>query len=108
MVVFMLDQITQLEERIEKLLSMLGQRRERIDELQLENERLRGQLDESTGIHSHNKELKNQVVQLEDELEGMADKEGKIRNRLRMILSKIDSIEQDLITGDEANAKTKG
>ena len=53
----------------------------------------RQQIQQLTG---ENEQLQSQILQLEGELQGMAGKETQIRDRLRTILSKIDTIESEL------------
>jgi FtsZ-binding cell division protein ZapB len=57
---------------------------------------LQQQADHLSELQAHNDQLQNQVHQLEGEIEAMAGKETQIRERLRTILGKIDTIENEL------------
>ena len=92
----MIEQIEQLEKRVEALLRVQEAARQQVAEARRENERLRAQIDQLAGTKTQNDQLQSQVAQLETELEGMSSKETQIRERLRTILGKIDSIENEL------------
>lgn len=103
----MMDQVEQLEQHVETLLKLLESAKIKIGEINRENENLQQQLDnldEELKDHKNqlgeaialNGQLKSQVERLEGDVEGMTSKESQIRDRLRTILSKIDSIETEL------------
>ena len=103
----MMDQVEQLEQHVETLLKLLASAKTKINELNRENDGIKQQgitLNEDLKLHqdqlhetiAHNKQLQAQVSQLEGEIEGMTSKESQIRDRLRTILGKIDTIESEL------------
>lgn len=101
----MIDQIEQLEHRVEVLIGMLEEARNENGRLFTENERLRRQLEERETVAASNDQLQQQVVQLEGEIEGMANKETQIRERLHKILGKIDTIEREINASGGSAAK---
>jgi chromosome segregation ATPase len=92
----MIEQIEQLESRVDALARLLEASRQQNAQLQQENSQLRDQLGVLQQLKSQNGELENQVQHLETELEGMAQKETQIRDRVRTILERIDAIENEL------------
>lgn len=101
----MIDQIEQLERRVEILIGMLEEARNENGRLFTENERLRRQLEERETLSASNEQLQQQVSQLEGEIEGMASKETQIRERLHKILGKIDAIEREINASGGTGAK---
>jgi chromosome segregation ATPase len=92
----MIDQVEQLEQHVGTLLTLLESAKQKVAEYRRENEGLHQQVDQVLEIKLQNEQLQQQVRQLEAEIESMASKESQIRERLRTILSKIDSIENEL------------
>jgi DNA repair exonuclease SbcCD ATPase subunit len=99
----MIDQVELLEQHVETLLTLLESSKLKVVELKRENEGLQQQIDQMSEVALHNEQLQGQVQQLEAEMEGMASKETQIRERLRTILSKIDSIENELTSAGSAD-----
>ncbi|MCL5271412.1 MAG: hypothetical protein M1457_12865 [bacterium] len=96
----MIEQVQQLEGRVENLLRLLDKARQVNGQLRQENQALRDKLAELEGVKAENGQLNTQIRQLESEMEGMAGRESQIRERLRTILGKIDSIESEINSGD--------
>ena len=92
----MMDQIEQLEQHVETLLKLLESAKTKIIELGRENEKLKTQLEQAGDLDASNQKLDAQVRQLQGEVEEKVTKESQIRERLRLILSKIDTIETEL------------
>lgn len=92
----MFEQIDQLEQRVETLINLLEQTREDQKRLEQENQDLREQIQQRDAVGSENEQLLTQVQQLEGEVENRAAKESQIRDRLQSILSRINTIENDL------------
>lgn len=103
----MMDQVEQLEQHVETLLRLLESAKTKIGELNRDNENMQQQIDHlGDELKQHqdqlgdaitlNEQLKSQIEQLEGNVESMTSKESQIRDRLRTILTKIDSIETEL------------
>lgn len=103
----MIEQVEQLEQHVDTLLTLLESAKLKIGELNRENDDLKQQvnkLDENLlertmqleAATEQNEKLTAHVQQLEGEVEDKVTREGQIRDRLRLILNKIDSIETEL------------
>lgn len=103
----MIEQVAQLEQHVDTLLTLLESAKLKIGELNRENNDLKqqvNQLDENLlertmqleAATEQNEKLTAQVRQLEGEVEDKLSRESQIRDRLRLILTKIDSIETEL------------
>lgn len=94
----MMDQVEMLEQHVEALVRLFESAKDRIEELQRENGGLQQRIDQLSEVETHNTQLQTQVGELEGEIEGMMNKETQIRERLRTILAKIDTIENEITT----------
>lgn len=92
----MMDQVEQLEQHVETLLKLLESAKVKITEVVRENDALKEKLEGCNHVDAENQELQAQVKHLESEVSGMTNKESQIRERLQAILSKIDTIENEL------------
>jgi chromosome segregation ATPase len=88
-----MDQVEQLEQHVDTLLKLLESAKAKIGELLAENGTLKKNLSEA---NTQNEQLLAQVFELQGDIEERTGKETQIRDRLRLILSKIDSIETEL------------
>jgi predicted RNase H-like nuclease (RuvC/YqgF family) len=98
----MFEQIEQLEGRVNALVGTLEEARRQIAALRQENRRLQGQLDEKTAMEQRNAQLQRQMDELQRDLEDKSQKESQIRERLKGILGRIESLEQEAGRGGEA------
>ena len=100
----MIEQIEQLEERVESIMRVLDAIRQENHNLRLENEELRRRVDVAGDVNTEKELLQTQVEELEGKVEGMASKETQIRDRLHTILERIDVLERDI--GTESDDRT--
>ena len=95
----MVDQLSQLEERVEGLIELIGRTAK-------ENEGLRkriAKLENAAGSRNDEvAQLKGEIERLEGELQDVTGKEDVIRDRLQGILKKIDTIEQEFNVTEKA------
>jgi predicted RNase H-like nuclease (RuvC/YqgF family) len=91
----MFEQIEQLEERITALVRMLEEARVQIDELTADNRQLRQQIDQQAKAQQSGEQLQHQVEELQRHLEEKSQKEAQIRDRLKGILNRIETLEQE-------------
>jgi outer membrane murein-binding lipoprotein Lpp len=70
--------------------------KQKIEELRLENGQLQQRIDQLSEVEAQNTQLQSQVEGLEGDVEAMMGKETQIRERLRTILAKIDTIENEM------------
>jgi chromosome segregation ATPase len=95
----MMEQVEQLEQRVDGLIRLLEGAREENRQLRDHGEQQRRMIEELSGVRDANESLQQQIRRLEGELESMAQKEAQIRDRLRLILEKIDSMEHEISHG---------
>jgi uncharacterized coiled-coil protein SlyX len=91
----MFEQLEALVGRVEAMVRMLEEARRRIDDLTAENQRLHSQLDERNHAVEHNVALQQQIQELQQHLEEKTGKESQIRDRLKGLLDRIETIEQE-------------
>ena len=98
-----MDHLSRLEKRVETLL-------EHLEGVITENDTLRqaaGQADEQMGrvqdLESENEKLRGQLGGLEEEVLTMTGKEEAVRDRLQGMLEKIDAIEQGIGATQDAD-----
>jgi predicted RNase H-like nuclease (RuvC/YqgF family) len=95
----MFEQIEQLEGRVETLMSLLEESGQRIEDLQRENRRLQHELETKADVEEQNVQYRRQIELLENTLEENGKKEAQIRERLKGMLTRIDSLETELHRG---------
>lgn len=89
----MTDNLTHLEGRVEGLIQHLERALRRNEELRHQAGELEA---ESARLKAENAQLQDENLRLQEELESTSGKEDVIRDRLRGILSKIDTIEREI------------
>lgn len=96
----MMDQVELLEGHVETLLKLLESAKAKIGEMARENDQLKLQVENAAELSRENVRLESQVQELESELESHASKESQIRDRLKTILTKIDTIENEMTSAE--------
>lgn len=96
------DNLAQLEQRIEGLIQQIESARRIHADLREENARLRQEIENLSGSQQRNAELQAEVDRLNGELNSMSGREGVIRDRLQGMLEKIDAIEREIQTSSTA------
>lgn len=98
----MFEQIEQLEGRVEALMTLLEEAGQRVDELQRENRRIQHELEVKADLEEQNVQYRKQIELLENTLEENGRKETQIRERLKGMLTRIDSLETELHRGAQS------
>jgi chromosome segregation ATPase len=96
----MIDRIELLEEKIAALLQKVGDTRGRIGDLQRQNRELVGLLEQKDQTDSDNNRLQDRIRELEAELNARDDKENTVKDRLKAILNRIDTLESEILELD--------
>lgn len=92
------DNLSDLEQRVEGLIQQLETARRNNQELRQENQRLQRELEGLSGAQGEKEALQGEVDRLKQELDSMSGREGVIRDRLQGMLEKIDAIEKEIQT----------
>ncbi len=98
----MIDRIDALEEKITAVLDKINEAKVRIGEYQRQNRELLALVDQKELTDSDNLRLQQRIRELETELNARDDKEGVVRDRLKMILNRIDTLETEILELDSA------
>lgn len=96
------DNLSQLEQRVESLIQQIESARRANAELLEENSRLKDQLADLSASHDAGEASQAEADRLREELETMTGREGLIRERLQGMLQKIDAIEKEIQTTSAA------
>lgn len=96
------DNLSQLEQRLESLIQQVENARRTNAELRDENTRLRDEVEQLRTTQQDGAGLQAEVDRLNEELTTMSGREGLIRERLQGMLEKIDSIEKEIQTSSTA------
>ena len=99
----MIDRIDALEEKIAALLEKTNEAKVRIAELQRQNREFMALLEEKEQTDLDNGRLQTRIRELEAELNSRDDKENIVKDRLKMILSRIDTLEAEILELDRTN-----
>ena len=101
----MIDRIELLEEKIAALLQKVGDAKVRIGELQRQNRELSGMMEEKGQTDADNGRLQERIRELEAELNSRDDKENVVKDRLKAILNRIDTLESEILELDSAQVE---
>ena len=96
----MIDRIELLEEKIAALLQKVHETKNRIGELQRNNRELASLLEQKEQTDSDNSRLQQRIRELEAELNSRDDKENTVKDRLKAILNRIDTLEAEILELD--------
>lgn len=99
----MIDRIDALEEKIAALLDKTNEAKVRIAELQRQNREFMALLEEKEQTDLDNGRLQTRIRELEAELNSRDDKENIVKDRLKMILTRIDTLEAEILELDRTN-----
>lgn len=99
----MIDRIDALEEKIAALLEKTNEKKIRVNELQRQNHELLGLLEEKEQTDLDNGRLQTRIRELEAELNSRDDKENIVKDRLKMILTRIDTLESEILELDRTS-----
>ena len=101
----MIDRIDALEEKIAAFVDRFNEAKVRIGELQRQNRDLMLLVEEKKQIEADNFRLQNRIQELESELNLRDDKESLVKDRLKMILNRIDTLEAEILELDSTHAE---
>jgi len=96
----MIDRIDALEEKIAALVDKINEAKVRIGELQRQNRELILLAEEKKQTDSDNLRLQQRIRDLEGELNARDDRESTVKDRLKMILNRIDTLEAEILELD--------
>lgn len=92
------DNLAQLEQRVEGLIQQIETTQRANLELREENLRLKQEIENLATGQQDSAALQGEVDRLKGEIDSMTGREGLIRERLQGMLEKIDSIEKEIQT----------
>ena len=101
----MIDRIDALEETITALVDKINEAKARIIELQRQNKELFLVSEQKKTTDQENIDLQERIKELESELNNRDDKEATVKDRLKMILNRIDTLESESMELDETQAE---
>ncbi len=96
----MIDRIDALEEKIGALVDKINDAKVRIGELMRQNRDLMLVAEEKKQTDSDNARLQARIRDLESELNSRDDRESTVKDRLKMILNRIDTLEAEILELD--------
>lgn len=96
----MIDRIDALEEKIAALVDKINEAKVRIGELQRNNRELNALVEQKKQTDADNGRLQGRIQELEAELNLRDDKESTVKDRLKMILNRIDTLEAEILELD--------
>lgn len=97
----MIDRLDALEEKITALVAKINEAKSRIAELQRQNRELMQIAEQKKVTDRDNVTLQERIKELEAELNARDDKETAVKDRLKVILNRIDTIEAEIAELDE-------
>src|SRR5688572_26279405 len=101
----MIDRIDALEEKIAALVDKINEAKVRITDLQRQNKELYQLSEQKKVTDADNGRLQNRIKELEAELNSRDDKESAVKDRLKMILNRIDTLEAEIVELDSNNGE---
>jgi DNA repair exonuclease SbcCD ATPase subunit len=101
----MIDRIDALEEKIAALVDKINEAKARIIELQRQNRELFLVAEQKKVTDQENLDLQERIKELETELNNRDDKEATVKDRLKMILNRIDTLEAEIMEMDAGSAE---
>lgn len=99
----MIDRIEALEEKIAMLVDKINEAKARISDLQRQNRELYHIAEQKKEVDQDNLRLHSRIKELEAELNARDDKETTVKDRLKMILNRIDTLEAEIVELDVNN-----
>lgn len=96
----MIDRIDALEEKIAALVDKINEAKARISDLQRQNKELYNIAEQKKYVDQDNVRLQSRIKELEAELNSRDDKESTVKDRLKMILNRIDTLEAEIVELD--------
>lgn len=96
----MIDRIEALEEKIAALVEKVNEAKARISDLQRQNKELYYIAEQKKVLDQDNARLQARIKELEAELNSRDDKESTVKDRLKMILNRIDTLEAEIVELD--------
>lgn len=96
----MIDRIELLEEKIAALVQKINDTKVRMGDLQRHNRELANMLQQKDQTDSDNSRLQERIRELEAELNERDDKENVVKDRLKTILNRIDTLEAEILELD--------
>lgn len=96
----MIDRIDALEEKIAALVDKINEAKARISDLQRQNKELYSIAEQKKYVDQENTRLQARIKELEAELNARDDKESTVKDRLKMILNRIDTLEAEILELD--------
>jgi chromosome segregation ATPase len=96
----MIDRLEALEEKIAALVEKINEAKARILDLQRQNRELYYIAEQKKVGDQDNQRLQGRVKELEDELNCRDDKESTVKDRLKVILNRIDTLESEIMELD--------
>jgi predicted RNase H-like nuclease (RuvC/YqgF family) len=96
----MIDRIDALEEKIAALVDKINEAKARISDLQRQNKELYSIAEQKKYVDQENGRHQSRIKELEAELNARDDKESTVKDRLKMILNRIDTLEAEILELD--------
>jgi seryl-tRNA synthetase len=96
----MIDRIDALEEKIAALVDKINEAKTRIADLQRQNKELYLIAEQKKVGDQESLRLQARIKELESELNERDDKESAVKDRLKMILNRIDTLEAEIMELD--------
>ena len=96
----MIDRIEALEEKITALVEKVNEAKTRIADLQRQNAELFESAEQKKVVDEENARLQARIRELETEMNSRDDKELTVKDRLKMILNRIDTLEAEIVELD--------
>lgn len=101
----MIDRIDLLEEKIAAMLQKVNEAKARISDLQRQNRELATMVAQKDHLDTDNARLQERIRELEAELNARDDKENVVKDRLKAILNRIDTLESEILELDSAQVE---
>lgn len=101
----MIDRIDLLEEKIAAMLQKVNEAKGRISDLQRQNRELATMVAQKDHLDTDNARLQERIRELEAELNARDDKENVVKDRLKAILNRIDTLESEILELDSAQVE---
>lgn len=96
----MIDRIDVLEEKIAAVLQKVHEAKHKVGDLQRTNKELALLLEQKDQTDESNTRLQSRIQELETELNSRDDKENTVKDRLKAILNRIDTLEAEILELD--------
>lgn len=97
----MMDRLDALEEKIAALVDKINEAKARILDLQRQNRELLQIAEQKQVADQQNLALQERIRELESELNNRDDRETTVRDRLKLLLNRIDTLEAETAEWDD-------